>query len=84
MQTTQQGTITITQIANPTTLLGLSGANGTFVMSLGAVAAGVSMTFQVMPMSYSKPVDVGLGFVSTTYALLSIDGVTAPFVVADL
>ena len=84
MQTVQVGTVTITQIANPATLLGLSGANGTFVMSLGAVGAGVSMTFQVMPMSYSKPVETGIGYVSTTYALLSVDGVTAPFVVADL
>ena len=84
MQMTQGGTITITQIANPTTRLGSAGAAGTFTISAGVAGAGILMTFSVIPVSISKPVSVGIGMIESTYMLRSVDGVIAPFTVTDL
>lgn len=84
LQTILSGTVTLTQIANPATRLGSSGSGGTFTLSLGTVGAGISMQFEVIPMSQSKSVEVGIGYIQNTYVLKSVNGTDCPFFCADL
>lgn len=78
------GTVNITQFRNATTVLGADGTDGTFVISLGVAAAGLSFTYKLMPLAIGKPSDLGGLYMRSTYALKSIDGTTPPLVVADL
>jgi len=84
MLTELMGTVKITQIANPTTRLGSSGSGGTFTLSLGTTGAGIALSFAVIPMADSKPTTIGIGYIQSTYALKSVDGVTPSFSAVDL
>ena len=83
-QTILDGTVTITQIKNPATRLGALGNDGTFVLNLGTTGNGIALTFNVMPMMTSKPTTTGIGYISSTYGLKSVDGITAPFYATNL
>lgn len=84
LQTGIGGIVTVTQYRNAATVLGLTGANGSLDLAFGATGNGLGMTFELMPLSIARPSTQSVNMMTSTYALVSVDGTTSPIAFRNL
>ena len=84
LQTNLSGIVSLTQYKNAGTVLGANGQDGTLTLAFGTTGNGVAFSFRLMPLAVAVPSTQNINFITSRYALKSVDGVTSPIQFSDL